>query len=469
VKRLFSRLALSVLLLAGQIAPLAPSHNQQAQASVLQLGGIVVGWINAGNYATLQLAIDATPSGGTLFVPPGVYEAPDTSGWNLDKAITIIGSGRGSISDGTVATIFRPYNDATNGTKNSTVFVIDGSFSGTTLSNFIISAASQPAATGIGDGIRIGSASASQNNIIMNNLSVYYMGRHGINAAGDGAFNAPAGSEASQSLDSVDQLQMTNVNCFLNRGCGMRIHGATDVVAANCWCSQNRLEGFRFAYSSQVHLGGCSTQDNGDDLASTTSRGQAVFSFAHKSSVISMNCEQFELNTNKNALVIETCFGFFVSGCDFGNPTEVAGTTGINVKSNSRGVSIVGNTVYQVAASVTVAATDNCTGNFIQAPSDRANPSATCPATFTVPAQLNTVGSHSGGNIAFVPLTDQTGGQAGVSSIGAIQLPLVDGTAAFTSAVKAGLVMFDGSAAAIAAKRSIKYYDGTAWLYLQGN
>jgi hypothetical protein len=57
--------------------------------------GTGLGFVLAQNYANLQLAINATASGGTLFIPPGDYE---TSGGFVvsGKPINIQGSGRGT-------------------------------------------------------------------------------------------------------------------------------------------------------------------------------------------------------------------------------------------------------------------------------------------------------------------------------------------------------------------------------------
>jgi hypothetical protein len=77
-----------------------------------------------------------------------------------------------------------------------------------------------------------------------------------------------------------------------------------------------------------------------------------------------------------------------------------------------------------------------------------------------IPAETSNVASSSGGNFALLPRTDYNGGVDGMSYIGAIQLPMIAGTAAYTGTLKEGLVIWD-STAAVTAK--LKYYDGAAW------
>jgi hypothetical protein len=106
---------------------------------------------------------------------------------------------------------------------------------------------------------------------------------------------------------------------------------------------------------------------------------------------------------------------------------------------------------------VELAAGDNCSGNVIL-PQTMGSADATSRGLTIVPAQASNVANSSGGNYSFLPLGD--GDETGANFSAVIQLPMVNGTGAYTGTLKEGLLLWDSSAAVTA---KLKYYDGAAW------
>lgn len=411
---------------------------------------------NVLDYIDVATAIADVPAGATLFFPAGTYTAPTAAGWTISKALTLLGDGEPYVyADATIGTIFRPWTAH----QNSTVFTITGD--NVIFRNFLVGNASAPASTGTGDGIRIGSASRGAHAATLENLNVINMGRHGLNTNGDALWDVAIGSESgSPTYYACDKLVVNNCDFNGNRGAGLRIAWAANAALNTVWSVGNRLGGFSFANSPGTTLISSGVQDNGLDTPVATWRAQIDMRSCPMSGISGFNCEQFELNSNKNGLAIHNCQGFFVNGADFNCATEVAGTLAISIIGNSRGVHISGWAVAKVAQSINIAAGDKNSGNFIQAPSVIAAPSVTCPATMVIPAETSSVASSSGGNFALLPRTDYNGGIDGMSYIGAIQLPMINGTGAYTGTLKEGLLIWDSSAIGTA---KLKYYNGTTW------
>lgn len=455
-------LAISLVLL-GTFAP----WRKPVSASVLTLGGAsAIPFTVATSYPTIAAAIAAVPNGGTLFVPAGTYTAPDTSGWTIDKPMTILGDGQANPNNASfddIGTVFRPY-DATNGT----VFVVTGDE--VIFKNFYIGNASAQSTTGAGDGIRIGSASHNPQGFRMENVTVAFMGRHGVNIMGDADWHKFAGNESSSSTYyGLDRGVFQGCQFWTNRGHGVRGNLTTTLSFSSCWFVGNRLEGLRLKNSLAATVASCGVQENGTDMSNVTWRGQASFSTVRGLNVSAFNCEEFQSTTNKNGLTVENCQGWLLTGLNFVNSTCVAATVGVTVVGASHGGLLAGWNVSNVATSVSLSAGAQNTGNLIAPPYVQDN-TATCPATFSIPA-ASSPGDNpqsSGGNFVLWPLTVQAGGSQGLAFIGGIQPPIIGGTGAFTQTPPLGTIVFDSTSAG-GASRQLRYWDGSGWKYLQGN
>jgi hypothetical protein len=420
-----------------------------------------VPFINAVGASDLGLtaAIATVPEGSVIYLPGGQYNAPTAAGWTISKALTLEGDSTDNAAANTNPTVLLPYNGHFD-SNGITINVSD-----VHLKNLYVGNLAPLATTSTigGDGIRIGSAALTPQHVALSNVVLRYNGRHGLNVASSAAFDELPAFETQGAFFGCDVLQLKDVNAYGNRGTGFRISGAASLQLTSCWAIGNRQAGIRFVVCPASTMASCATQDNGIDLPNDVWRGQVEIRTSHTVCVTGLNCEDFQLNTNKRALIVENSQAFTLVSGQFVNGTEIAGTTAISWHSGSRGGAILGWMIARVTTALVVNAGNENTGNFFSLPYNISIPSATCPGTITIPSELNSVANSSGGNFSLLPRTDQTGGQAGVSYIGAIQLPMIDGTGAYTSTLKPALFIFDGSAAAIAAKTSIKYYDGVGW------
>jgi hypothetical protein len=320
----------------------------------------------------------------------------------------------------------------------------------------MIANASQPAATGTGDGIRSGSSGVTRSYIVLENVAIFYMGRNGINCAGEGSANWAA--ETGYTFYGINQSSFRDVLVSQCRGNGFRLYGTADLNMYGCIAQSNRLNGLYGSNSLVTNLTGCSFNSNCVDSAQTNgTESQVQLRTCHAFSIAALDIEEFQSYTSKYALVLNNCFAGALTGASLLNSTAVAATIGVYLMSGSKGNTFNGIKIDRVATSFSINASDNNTGNFV-GPIGIATANATCPGTIVVPAQASSVASTSGGNFALLPLGD--GDETGAVFTAALQLPLVNGTAAYTGTLKEGLLIWDSSAAVTA---KLKYYDGSAW------
>lgn len=420
------------------------------------------GWYNVNEFISVQAAIDAVPSGATIFFPAGTYTPPSTAGWILTKPVTIMGDGEFYVYTlPTIGTIFRPFN----ADVNSCVFTMQSD--NTHIKNCGIGNQGLPASTGTGDGIRIGNAARDQFGCSIENVNIINMGRHGINMVNAAAFDTAIGSEVAPGQFACNLLRLHQVSVNGCRGVGIRLAAGASINLQNVWSVGNRLEGFRIKNCPTCTMINCATQDCGDDLPAANWRAQFSISTCHAFSMTGTNIEHFYDGPNNfNALTIENCNGGSINGLDILNPDSLglgaAVAIGITMHSGTKGVTIMGWRVQNVQYSITILGGTKTTGNFIQAPMVLAS-NATCPALFNIPAEHRSTASSSGGNMAWFHAAASAGGQDGQTYIGGMIWPMV--ASGITVPAQRGMMIFEASAAGASA---LQYYDGAAWRVITG-
>jgi hypothetical protein len=133
--------------------------------------------------ADIQTAIDATPAGGILRLGPYEYVAPDSTGWFIERPITIEGAGIGCPDSASWGTMLRPHHgDTATPDHDNNAFTITGS-GGVTLRNLMIGNRSVPAASSdsvYGAGVLI---DATASRVVLENVLITHMGGFGVMVA----------------------------------------------------------------------------------------------------------------------------------------------------------------------------------------------------------------------------------------------------------------------------------------------
>jgi hypothetical protein len=133
--------------------------------------------------ADIQAAIDATPAGGLLRLGPYEYVAPDSTGWFIERPITIEGAGIGCPDSASWGTMLRPHHgDTATPDHDNNAFTITAT-GGVTFRNLMIGNRSVTAASSdsvYGAGVLIDSTATR---VVLENVLITHMGGFGVMVA----------------------------------------------------------------------------------------------------------------------------------------------------------------------------------------------------------------------------------------------------------------------------------------------
>jgi hypothetical protein len=282
-------------------------------------------WVNARDFENLQLAADAVPAGGRLYIP-GDMTVP-SGGLVISRAIEIFGQGLGH-GAGDTKSILRPFSNAAN---QPVIKVAKGNsyFVALHLHDLLIQGAAGSYLAG-SDGVQIDLDTAQiTRHIFIERVQVSGMGGHGFYVNGiDGGASTVIGFSLTDS--QVD-------GC---RGHGLYVHGATLVNTHGCLFANNHKMGAFFDGSGASCTGDYYENNCLDGTLNNTYDGQ-LKCFADVFSLRRITFEAFttaaQLSTTR-ALILQTASGY-VGECFFTNGPETAtpGQRGIFVDNTQAG------------------------------------------------------------------------------------------------------------------------------------
>jgi hypothetical protein len=396
---------------------------------------------NVLDFANVATAIASLPSGARLYFPSsgGPYTPPTAAGWAITNPLTLFGDTAGQDAGGTVGTIIRPFSNLGD-TKNSRVFDVQAS--GVTFENLQISAASQPASIGTGDGIYLDANAVIRSSIKIIRCQISNMGRSGIRMVGTNG-------------GSINLLEILYTVCTNNMDSGAYLVSIPSSTIEGGYYSANKLFGIYIEAAStrllNIPIEG--NQANGTNVAFDT---QLRLKLCNGVAVIGCYFEGFSQTTCKTAITIENCYGAVVEGCILTLASAAAGTRGIFITGTSRGCVIGTNAWDRVDTLVQVNAGDNCNGIVVAPQGVRSFDATNGRGIITIPAEGSGTANDSGYNVAFPTLGVTTAAKA--NKVAGILLPMVNNITEIESAkLQAGLLVYDHSAT------SLKIYNGTAW------
>ena len=236
------------------------------QISVKDFGAVGDGVTD--DTAAIQAAINASPFGAVVFIPPGQYKLSSTL--NLKDGITLSGAGRNSATTPTTQLIFTTLTGSTPAIK-----VTNGS--DVTLRNLYVSGR----ASGSGDEIQI---YGNSRRIRIEDVTV--------NTATTGsAINVGVGGYCIQSLlmgcaalgaaygftVSASSTSISMIGCYgnVNTVAGFNIQG-TYISLSGCASDGNGLYGYLLQNAKSLHMSGCGAESSGRTALAFVTAGNVV-------------------------------------------------------------------------------------------------------------------------------------------------------------------------------------------------
>jgi hypothetical protein len=199
-------------------------------------------WVNARNYASLQAAVDAAPTGGSVFIPAGTYTVP-SGGLVIRKPVAVFGEYGTRLLSNSVAT-------------NQPVIKIDPQaavLDGVQLRDLELNQVQSPTGFLAGNyGIQcdIDQIGGKVTALLIERVRVANMGDHGIHLDGQGT------------NDRVFVfVTLRNVQSSTCRGMGLNVRFANSLTVQNSYFSSNHDNGVKVE-SVTAYFQGCGFQNN---------------------------------------------------------------------------------------------------------------------------------------------------------------------------------------------------------------
>lgn len=307
--------------------------------AMLAFQDVIAGWdsggsgfINARAYPTLQEAIDATPSGGRIFVPAGTYLAP-SGGFVINKALELFG-------DSAANTLLQPATANAN-SPSQPVLKIDASAQSIGqiyLHDFSVRNGSSTARLGGSHGITCVTPAAHQ-------VSQLRIERVLAVAVGDDGFHLEGHDTGSGAIARVYIEACEAIECW---GSGFNVANTKVAEFHNCYANANRLLG-AFCANSQVAWFSSAFENNcldpNEEYIKAGSSGAKDYTEALAAQLKMVSCAPARIESCdfenfgdggttgtpatrlvKRAVYYQDCSGGLVANTNFFNPTK--GTSG---------------------------------------------------------------------------------------------------------------------------------------------
>jgi hypothetical protein len=305
------------------------------------------------DHPSVAAAIAATPDGGRLVFPAGVWECPDTAGWYVNKTIEICGAGTVTAYETSGARLH--FHDA-GGSKrhaNSTLFRLGPLARGVYIHDLVLTSAYGPAPRpGTGDAIRYDGA-AIITELTLERVKIAYAGRHGIDLWPD---------------SFVVAATLRNVSVQRCHGDGLRARCVTVMGIYSSGFSGNGGAGVRLTACGSGAWVGSWAESNGNALSNPYYDGQVVIENCHGFALMGGDIEDFVRNDVRNGIVLNACSGVMLGGLSFNNPAggeAVAGSRSVILLNGTRGCSIQPSSHSNVDIAVEVHKDGTSTDNVI--------------------------------------------------------------------------------------------------------
>jgi hypothetical protein len=264
------------------------------------------GWLNAGSFADLQVAVDACPRGGTLFIPSGSHRVP-SGGLVISKPIALRGEPGTRLISHAVAAHQPVIRIDPGGSELAGVQLVD-----LTLANDVRPDTLVPENYGLECNVRQPGGKVSE--LLLERVSAISMGDDGfhLHALGTG--------------DRVFVfVTLRNVNATLSRGAGLHLRAGNLVSMSSCYFNANDGCGVE-AENSEVSFSGCAFENNCRSRTMDPKWGGQVFlSACTMNRFEGCHWEQFATPSqprNKRGLTLLYAQGCTVSNSWFVNDKE---------------------------------------------------------------------------------------------------------------------------------------------------
>lgn len=391
-------------------------------------GGWTSDFYNVKDFLTVQAALDVVPAYSVLYFPPGTYTAPSAAGWEIDKPLTLQGSGSGAAQGSLGGSILAPYSSG-GSTANSTVLTVTSG--DVTIRDLMVADPNGNTTAGTGVGIKLYAEAATISNIKVERCWVYYMGSHGVQVTRAGGY-------------TVDLAVIEDVISNTNKGAGLHGVGFAYPQIRGGYFAGNTSYGIYLESSGNVRLFGVSTQNN-QSGSSTAEHSQVRIKTCEGLAIVGCAIEGFGAYTCKTGIILDTVKGGIISGCFILNEDNASGASslGILLENDCYGNHIFGNAFSWVDTYVTVqGAANNNWGN-------------TVGMNTPIGVGASTRGLYSVATDNYnkwdFPLDN------GSALWGGIQVPPVSSAAAVLITPQLGMLIWD-----VAATR-LKVWNGAAW------